>query len=31
MAVTLEQAHILVKEMNMCNSEFTHALDIMRR
>ena len=31
MAVTLEQAHILVKEVNMCPSEFQHSLDVMRR
>ena len=31
MSVTLEQANILVKEMNMCPSEFQRAMDLMRR
>lgn len=31
MAVTLEQAHILIKDANMSPSEFHHAMDIMRR
>lgn len=31
MSVTLEQAHILVREMNMDTSCFQHALDAMRR
>ena len=31
MSVTLEQAHILVREMNMDNTVFQQALDAMRR
>ena len=30
MAVTLEQTHILTKEMKMVPSEFQHCLDTMR-
>lgn len=31
MSVTLEQAHILLQEMQMESSSFQHALDAMRR
>ena len=31
MSVTLEQAHILTREMNMDSSSFQQAIDVMRR
>ena len=31
MSVTLEQAHILTREMNMDSASFQHAIDAMRR